>query len=694
MAKRNTKSKTTTSPPQNTNVRWYKRTWVIITAIIGIIVEVLSGFADVPAGWQYLEDKTRNYLNKKDSTIYMPFPKKFQKDSLYVLVTRFEDYTSKKETECFGRSLVSRIDVITTEKKLPVRLYYNDKLAPKSKEEVNKIQKQYNADLVFWGSIKNIEKDCGAGDLCFRSQPSDTLIHLAGGDTSPQKMDVKYETGISPSDIEQGAFHVNEKRFDSWLLAIYNIKIGRFNPDLYVIDETLTKEEKAKAYIEKAKLFYYLKKYERVLSLIELSIVANPKEAQAYYYRGLLKSVSAKEKTEINQITDYSKAIELNPKYIAAFMLRASCKERIKDYEDSILDATKAIELDSNNAFMYMLRGNTKSLMSNYEEAIEDYSKAIKLEKDDGLWQDYYEYRGIAKMNLQNYREAIEDFTKAIEFDSKKLPLYTNRGLSKYKLKDYQGAIIDYSKAIELNSKVASSFYYRGESKNNKKDYKGAIADFTKAIKLDPKNSIYYINIGFIKQNLKDYNGALINYSKAISLDPKDMTLFSLRGNVKYSLNDSKGAIEDYSKVIQINSKDYNAFNSRANAKWNLKNYEGAIQDYSRVIELNPKDPSAYFLRGLTKTELNDNKDAIIDYTKAIKLDRNYILAYQFRGEAKKQLGLKEEAEKDFLKAKQLGYVEKNTLRWYYPLMSYLIFTLLLYIFKNEIITRFKAINK
>jgi tetratricopeptide (TPR) repeat protein len=624
----------------------------------------------------------------------MPFPKKFQKDSLYVLVTRFEDYISKKQTECFGRSLVSRIDVISTEKKLPVRLYYNDRLAPKSKEEVNKIQKQYNADLVFWGSIKNIEKDCGAGDLCFRSQPSDTLIHLAGGDTSPQKMDVKYETGISPSDIEQGAFHVNEKWFDSWLLAIYNIKIGRFNPDLYVIDETLTKEEKAKAYIEKAKLFYYLKKYERVLSLIELSIVANPKEAQAYYYRGLLKSVSAKEKTEINQITDYSKAIELNPKYIAAFMLRASCKEGIKDYEDSILDATKAIELDSNNAFMYMLRGNTKSLMSNYKGAIEDYSKAIKLEKDDGLWQDYFEYRGIAKMNLQNYREAIKDFTRAIEFDSKKLPLYTNRGLSKYKLKDYQGAIIDYSKAIELNSKVASSFYYRGESKNNNKDYEGAIADFTKAIELDPKNSIYYINIGFIKQNLKDYNEALTNYSKAISIDSKNITLYSLRGNTKISLEDYKGAIEDYTRVIQINSKDYNAFSSRGTAKFNLKNYKGAVQDYSKMIELNPKEPSAYIMRGLIKDILNDGEGAIIDYTKAIKLNPNSGLAYYHRAKSNKELHFYEAVEKDFVKAKKLGYVVKRNLDCYYPLIFYLLFIIVSYIFKKEILTRLKTVNK
>lgn len=136
MAKRNTKSKNTTIATQNSNTPWYKKIWSIISAVIVFIIAMLSGFSDVPQGFQNFKQFTINLLSDKDSINYKPFPEKFQKDNLYVLVTRFEDYTSKKQTECFGRSLVSRIDAITTEKKLPVRLYYNDKLAPKSKEEV------------------------------------------------------------------------------------------------------------------------------------------------------------------------------------------------------------------------------------------------------------------------------------------------------------------------------------------------------------------------------------------------------------------------------------------------------------------------------------------------------------------------------------------------------------------------------
>ncbi len=60
---------------------------------------------------------------------------------------------------------------------------------------------------------------------------------MAGGEVKGE--DVKYEKDLSPERIEMGDFHVNEKRFDTWLFTYYNAKIGKFNPDLYLIDEKL-----------------------------------------------------------------------------------------------------------------------------------------------------------------------------------------------------------------------------------------------------------------------------------------------------------------------------------------------------------------------------------------------------------------------------------------------------------------------
>ncbi len=56
-------------------------------------------------------------------------------------------------------------------------------------------------------------------------------------------------------------------------------------------------------------------------------------------------------------ISDYNKAIELNPKYALAYFNRGYSKNELKDYDGAIADYNKAIELDPNYATAYNNRG-------------------------------------------------------------------------------------------------------------------------------------------------------------------------------------------------------------------------------------------------------------------------------------------------------------------------------------------------
>ncbi len=150
-------------PPQEP---WYKKAWVKVTAIIGFIIAALSAFSDVPAGWDNLKgwvgSAFTKEIPKKDSVLVCSFPKKFQKDTLYVLVTRFEDDIEKIESKCYGRSLQSRIDQIREQKKIPLRVCYNENIAINTIDEAKRVQKEYNADVVFYGTIRNIKESCMA----------------------------------------------------------------------------------------------------------------------------------------------------------------------------------------------------------------------------------------------------------------------------------------------------------------------------------------------------------------------------------------------------------------------------------------------------------------------------------------------------------------------------------------------------
>lgn len=121
------------------------------------------------------------------------------------------------------------------------------------------------------------------------------------------------------------------------------------------------------------------------------------------------------------------------------------------DFMGAISDYTKAIEIDPKNEEAFYYRGYARNGLKNYEGALQDFDKVIELnDKYSGI----YNNRGIAKDRLRNYSAAIEDYSKAIEIDSKDANAYYNRGYDKYRFKDYLGAIEDYTKALEINPKL------------------------------------------------------------------------------------------------------------------------------------------------------------------------------------------------------------------------------------------------
>ncbi len=163
-----------------------------------------------------------------------------------------------------------------------------------------------------------------------------------------------------------------------------------------------------------------------------------------------------------------------------------------EQYDQAIADYTKAIELDPKYARPYNNRGLAYKNKGQYDQAIADFTKAIEL---DPKYTYAYYNRGNAYQSKGQYDQAIADFTKAIELDPKFTNAYYNRGFAYKNKGQYDQAIADYSKAIELDPKFTNAYYFRGSAYQNKGQYDQAIADFTKSIELDPKIEYEYIRL-------------------------------------------------------------------------------------------------------------------------------------------------------------------------------------------------------
>jgi tetratricopeptide (TPR) repeat protein len=151
----------------------------------------------------------------------------------------------------------------------------------------------------------------------------------------------------------------------------------------------------------------------------------------------------------------------------------------LKQYEKAIEDFSKAIDLNPKYADAYNNRGNAYREIKQHEKAIEDYNKAIEHNPNLAV---AYNNRGLAYRKIKQYERAIEDHDKAIELNPKYAVAYNNRGNAYREIKQHEKAIEDYSKAIELNPKYADAYANRGITQlQTNEELDKAIEDFEHA---------------------------------------------------------------------------------------------------------------------------------------------------------------------------------------------------------------------
>jgi len=174
-----------------------------------------------------------------------------------------------------------------------------------------------------------------------------------------------------------------------------------------------------------------------------------------------------------------------------------------RDYYGAISDFNKAIEINPNDAVFYSYRGYTKRRLGDNYGAISEYTKAIEINPNDA---DSYFNRGNRKYALNDFTGSMFDYNKTIEINPKHERAYLNRGTLKVQLKDYYGAISDFDKIIYINSK---ELVYLDEGNRMAKSK-------------TPIISSAYANRGLAKVNIGDMKGACFDWKKASSLGDED----------------------------------------------------------------------------------------------------------------------------------------------------------------------------
>ena len=176
------------------------------------------------------------------------------------------------------------------------------------------------------------------------------------------------------------------------------------------------------------------------------------------------------------------------------------------EYELAIEPLSRAIELDPRYVKAYINRITAYQKTGRFDEAKADLAEMVKVEPRNA---EGYNSRADVLLDLQRFDEAISDFTSAIKLSPNAANSYNNRATARFMKGDSAAAIEDCLKAIELNPNYANAFNNLGNIYNRTGDHERALENYAKAIALSPGDSLTYNNRAAVYFALKQYDKAV-----------------------------------------------------------------------------------------------------------------------------------------------------------------------------------------
>ena len=290
------------------------------------------------------------------------------------------------------------------------------------------------------------------------------------------------------------------------------------------------------------------------------------------------KAVDPNEKIQL-----FTEAITLEPKNLDAYFYRGLAKHSIGDFNGAILDYTKIIFYEP-SADVYFNRGNSKYSLMDYYGAKEDYSNALKLNPD------FIEARyslAVTKNDLEDYKGAIADLEVPNVYKSYPVLIQLARAYSG--LKDYINTLKYYNAAVLLNPD-SNTFYIRGVSFMDINYFEKANNDFKVAIYLDVNNKPAYFFRGISYYFLGDFMNALPDFKVAVQNDITDFDAVIGLALTYYKLNDVTNAKINFEKAKSIlrgtNSNQKDDLELFKDTYWYQKQYFAFRDIYNEISKL------------------------------------------------------------------------------------------------------------
>lgn len=183
------------------------------------------------------------------------------------------------------------------------------------------------------------------------------------------------------------------------------------------------RSQAAKSQGDESKRLYAasLNDYDRAASILDAAPGFIQQKVTVHNSRG--KTLFDMGRT-IEAIADYSKAIELDPKFAEANINRGAAYGKLGKNELALADFNRGIELKPDNANAYFNRSILFAEMNKFDLAVRDYDTYLQSNPDN--IPVLYE-RAMAKRKLGRHAEAIADYTQILRINANQPDIYLER---------------------------------------------------------------------------------------------------------------------------------------------------------------------------------------------------------------------------------------------------------------------------
>jgi tetratricopeptide (TPR) repeat protein len=315
------------------------------------------------------------------------------------------------------------------------------------------------------------------------------------------------------------------------------------------------------------------------------SVDVSAQSAKKFYKTGL---AFAKSGNYGDAITNYTKALEMDPEYVRAYEARAKVYASQEKYEEAAKDYDRASSLEPDNEHFFYYAAKMYYNLGNYDSCLIKADKAISIDKK---YVDPYKIKTQALIAQDKIGAAEKVALQAFEL-RKDYDTYFNLGLIYYKQKRYTDAEKHFTEAHKQDGKKVEPLLMLAQTYYDQERYDEAINTVYQVFSIDAKNKDAFLLRAESYEKLMRYQDAINDLSQIIVYHPKAdfiNDIYMKRGDVYFEFNQHINAINDYTKVILNDPERPEAYLHRAQAYEVIRSNDEAIKDYEKLVSMNLK---------------------------------------------------------------------------------------------------------